>query len=280
MSQIVYGMGVLVMLAVMQVQLSTQNDAMNRLPSYPSPTGDCPTNKEDKQKLNKNQTYGPYELNCEEAILNRKGEWHGKNWLFQTRTRTFPKSFLMNLHTKDTTLAPHIIQMGCFECPIFHALIQELIKLPPKDVFLIDIGSNIGQYSLGAAANGYDAYAFEPLQQNWAQICYSMYSNPGFEDRIKVFHTALSSDGPSKIQFFLRWKDNPSAAAIVKSDNTQQQQNNDIEGEEGKEWAWAIPMELVEKSLPKTSPQQRRKAIVKVDVEGMSLCRFSLLDMF
>jgi predicted RNA methylase len=55
----------------------------------------------------------------------------------------------------------------------------------------IDIGANLGTYSLTAAAFGYKVYAFEPMSQNIFAIRYAMCQQPDIGKNIVLFEYAL-----------------------------------------------------------------------------------------
>jgi FkbM family methyltransferase len=194
-------------------------------------------------------------------------------WLFSVRTSTNPP-FWLKVHTyNDDTISPIVAKTGCFECNIYGAFMDALYSLPSDDAFLLDIGANLGLYALGAAAGGYSAHAFEPLQRNWAPLCYSVMANPGFEDKIHLYKTALSSNPlPTKITFRLPWYTNPSSAQIVvptKADGAERQdEGSDIalalaQRREGIDWAWAVSLEAMQHTLPTNIT-----AVIKVDTEG------------
>lgn len=138
------------------------------------------------------------------------------------------------------------------QLPFFFAC---LASVSTESAIVLDIGSNIGIYALGAASYGYTVHAFEPLLRNYAPICYSSLLNPGFTDFVHVYKTALSSE-LRKVGFFSLWYTNPSATRIT--DNV----NAIGSGQESIDWAWAIP--LTEIRLP----DEPNNVIMKVDTEG------------
>jgi FkbM family methyltransferase len=62
----------------------------------------------------------------------------------------------------------------------------------------LDIGANIGFYSLLAVAHGHRAIAVEPVSTNLAYINASIRFNPGFEKRLSVRRAALSDEASSE----------------------------------------------------------------------------------
>jgi len=55
----------------------------------------------------------------------------------------------------------------------------------PSDITVLDIGANIGTFTLSAASLGLDVHAFEPLPSNAARLRLSLWVN-GMEDRVSL----------------------------------------------------------------------------------------------
>lgn len=55
----------------------------------------------------------------------------------------------------------------------------------------IDIGGNIGWFSMSMLADGHDVITFEPMHANLLLIRASACLNPGFTDRLKLYHVGL-----------------------------------------------------------------------------------------
>jgi len=62
----------------------------------------------------------------------------------------------------------------------------------PKTGTFLDIGGNIGWYSLMFAAHGYSTVTIEPLPKNLDAIRASICLNPGFSELMQLFPVALS----------------------------------------------------------------------------------------
>lgn len=63
----------------------------------------------------------------------------------------------------------------------------------PDDT-LLDVGANVGMYSIWAAATrGCNVYAFEPESQNYALLCQNIHSNQ-LSDKVTAFCVALSDE--------------------------------------------------------------------------------------
>lgn len=63
-----------------------------------------------------------------------------------------------------------------------------------KDDILIDVGANVGMYTVWAAVNqGVRVYAFEPESQNYALLCKNIVAN-NIQDRVTSYCLAISDD--------------------------------------------------------------------------------------
>lgn len=56
---------------------------------------------------------------------------------------------------------------------------------------MVDVGANIGVYSLYAASLGHKLYAFEPQALNYAELCTNIFLN-NFQDNIIAYNIGLS----------------------------------------------------------------------------------------
>jgi FkbM family methyltransferase len=84
-----------------------------------------------------------------------------------------------------------IARDGIYEGPAVEALLAEVARRKP-DLFL-DIGANLGTYSLAVAMQGLcpRICAFEPDPLNRAQLCANLFLN-GLAERVEVFPEAVS----------------------------------------------------------------------------------------
>ncbi len=58
--------------------------------------------------------------------------------------------------------------------------------LAPKDVYFVDVGGNIGTFSLSVAAHGFSVLTFEAMFANAQTIRHSICANPGMEERVTL----------------------------------------------------------------------------------------------
>ncbi len=71
---------------------------------------------------------------------------------------------------------------------------MEWIATFDKNDVLIDIGANVGMYTIWAAAKqGVRVYAFEPESQNYALLCRNIIAN-NLQDQVAAYCVAISDD--------------------------------------------------------------------------------------
>lgn len=162
-------------------------------------------------------------------------------------TKTKP-SFSMNIHDpKIDGVSEAIETHGCFECPHIDDLSKALKAHP--DAWFLDIGTNIGMWTLSAAAMGRDTYSFEPFPMNWERVCRSINRND-FQNRTHLLNVAATS-APANLTFNL-----------PESTNFGSVQVSEAKDDGGDQLRVAgIPLDSVD--LPIDRP-----VAIKIDVEG------------
>ncbi|KAL7535617.1 hypothetical protein ACHAXR_006608 [Thalassiosira sp. AJA248-18] len=126
--------------------------------------------------------------------------------------------FLMNIHNplKDS-VSYTIYKEGCFECDHITKLLNALSKYP--DSYLLDIGGNIGMWSLAAAAANHDTFTIEPFVLNYQRICKSVDKN-AFHDRIHLLNIAATSQNTTfRIDVPNKNKGGGRVAAVTNTDD-------------------------------------------------------------
>mmetsp|Transcript_6607 Transcript_6607/g.13953 ORF Transcript_6607/g.13953 Transcript_6607/m.13953 type:complete len:417 (+) Transcript_6607:323-1573(+) len=190
-----------------------------------------------------------------------------------TATSSRPNSntdpqFRMNVHdpAEDCPISSDIVRHGCYECHVLRALLDALRNSPPETV-LIDLGGNIGQYALGAAAMGRSSYVFEPVRRNWERICRSVNANDnlGLGRRLTLFDAAVAD-----VAMVVGLEDpgRNRGAWTLNRTGTKGDFDFDFDGEsdsggEGVLYARAVALDDIRDVLPRNVP-----VVLKVDVEG------------
>ena len=105
--------------------------------------------------------------------------------------------FEINTHDpqKQDLFISASIQGGKIWDPYVWNLFLRVFSLQPPEnnVFVIDVGANIGYFSLMAASMGYNVISFEPMTRNAAKFASSISKNH-FEDKIILYQNAVGYD--------------------------------------------------------------------------------------
>jgi len=130
----------------------------------------------------------------------------------------------------------------------------------------LDIGSNLGYFSLQFASAGWSVLAVEPMSHNRRAISLSMCVNPDVGARIRLISTALtspaSSDGGACI---LRSSDATNIGNGHLSCGAQAKPCTDGEHAVCEE----VPLMTLDRLLDGTRPRLAAIDVVKMDVEGL-----------
>lgn len=97
--------------------------------------------------------------------------------------------FIIELHSYPEYISNYIRKYNCWE-PVTTEILLEIFRTYPNTIF-IDIGANIGWFSLIAASKGIQTISFEPIKENYEVLSYSIEKN-NYQDLIKVYKLALS----------------------------------------------------------------------------------------
>jgi FkbM family methyltransferase len=182
------------------------------------------------------------------------------------------RNFFMSTHDPEKEVIAILIKKdGCFECNILYSLLYALMKSP--NTTLIDIGGNIGLYSLHAASFGRNTVAFEPFQTNQEKFCQSILHNSGFRDKIKLVPAALTNDMSQTYVSFdksmfhtevFRQGEGLKNLGSMMVRGTNHKPNS---GEMGKDYSMAITLDSFQNRTG-ILPTAGSRVVLKVDVEG------------
>lgn len=123
------------------------------------------------------------------------------------------QKMFVSLHKKsfDRTRWSTILQQGeYYERVLTHVFKQILFESPP-DARVIDVGGNIGWFSLWSRKLGRTVYTFEPNMLNILRMCESIDAND-FRDGIDIF--PYGANDVTKILHFQTHASNPGQGAI------------------------------------------------------------------
>lgn len=131
------------------------------------------------------------------------------------------------------------------------ALRDVLSVVGPGDT-VVDIGANIGLYSMAAAARGASVHAFEPVPATVARLRRSLSLNPDLTSRVTVHAEGLSSDPGTLTLHTQSLQDYSGHASAHRS---AEDQGDAID----------VPISTLDEELQEIARPVR---LVKIDVEG------------
>lgn len=142
----------------------------------------------------------PYQVDCSAvATAPEAGEGgnDGGGGVFVT-TKTDPP-FRMNIHDPSRDgVSREIQQKGCWECKHINDMAAALRTY--DGAYFLDVGGNIGMWSLTAASLDRRVFTIEALPANVERICGSVRANPPMAGRIGVLNVAATSE-PKTFKF-------------------------------------------------------------------------------
>lgn len=123
------------------------------------------------------------------------------------KVRNWP-SFIYNYALGLCTTGPYVFRQGgkvqigraLDHVPLIEIFLREEYGRVADGSVLLDLGANIGAFSVYAAARARDVrvYAYEPLPEFFAQLQRNVRLN-GIEDRVHCFQSAVSADVEARI---------------------------------------------------------------------------------
>lgn len=150
-----------------------------------------------------------YELHSKEVLKNIEHyNWeniyvqldHFLNQIFENKHSILIKevklrndvSFKMTLYNDNDFISSWIDKYGIWEENNTNFILDLMKDNQNTEAIIIDIGANIGYYSLLSAAMGYTCYSFEPDPSNFEKLNSSIKLN-NFDNKIKLYKNALSN---------------------------------------------------------------------------------------
>ncbi|RMF16261.1 MAG: FkbM family methyltransferase [Alphaproteobacteria bacterium] len=137
-------------------------------------------------------------------VAQRRINWRGLQLLSRTRFGT------LMLCRSDDAVQSRILYFGVWE-PHVSAVIAS--RLGPGDLF-VDVGANVGYYSLLAAAHGAEVVAIEASPSIHADLEANIARNPRLTSRIRTCHAAVSDHSGELIIYRAR-NDNLGASTTL-----------------------------------------------------------------
>jgi FkbM family methyltransferase len=98
---------------------------------------------------------------------------------------------------------------------------QDILKDYKKPSLVIDVGMNIGWFSLWARRLGHYTISFEPNPINRMRLCESLQLNNWTEDEIQVYPYGLG-EKEEQVNFVMSRAGNPGAGRVKKEEDTEE----------------------------------------------------------
>ncbi|MCK9448477.1 MAG: FkbM family methyltransferase [Bacteroidales bacterium] len=169
------------------------------------------------------------------------------------RTRLFRGKLGYFLHRKGTLdfqFGNYAYEWNVKKCFIEHS--------PHYNIF-IDIGANIGTYTIMLAGKGMRTYAFEPVYENYKALKINVMLN-NLEDKTTLFNVGLSNRQTTATFAFDPLNTGASHLDILPAEN---------EAAELRSIPTTIQLTLLDNMYDKIHLNGTDKVLVKIDVEGM-----------
>lgn len=201
-----------------------------------------------------NWSWKQHTFDCHSVSIKEEDEHHGGVFV---KTNTNP-SFEMNIHDPSVEFISDVIKRdGIWEGKYVETVQNALLMHP--NAYLLDIGANIGMFTLVTAAMKRKTFSFEPNVRNYERLCKTVNQNV-FHEYVNLFNIAATSKA-QKLHQELDEKNMGGAGVepITKEDLVNSGVgSNTVDG---------LPIDSLD--LPTDHP-----FVMKIDVEGHELDAF------
>jgi len=126
-------------------------------------------------------------------------------------------------------------------------IFKEFDKIEQKGTF-IDVGANVGRYSVLIAKKGWEVYSFEPLNSNFKQLKEHVKIN-NVEEKVRAYQIGLGKNKANKKIFYLPYKYGEASIVLNKKGSVTEE----------------IFVDKLDNLMKK---KYKKPIILKIDVEG------------
>ena len=201
-----------------------------------------------------------HRIDCQKMVKDLENEID--SGMFTEVNITTPP-FLMNIHdpTKDQ-VSNEIYTKGCWECSHLKGMLKALSQYPNS--YFLDIGGNIGMWTITAAMANHLTFTIEALSDNIERICKSIERNSLY-NRTNLMHIAATSE-PQTFRFNVP-SGNIGGTSIIATTSTENNITSPPEKETDHDDIKVVNGVTINSlNLPIDKP-----VVIKIDVEGHEL---------
>jgi len=184
-------------------------------------------------------------------------------------TKTDPP-FQMNIHdpTHDA-VSKEIYKNGCWECGHLQGMLTALSQYPGS--YFLDVGGNIGMWSLAAAAANKETFTIEPSPENYQKICQSVNQN-SFHDWVHLLTIAATTKPETfTLNIPVGNKGGTSVSVVTEQQIDAAKMQAEAQAEGGAKSTTATTTIIKGYSIDSLNLPTDRPVVMKVDVEGHEL---------
>ena len=208
---------------------------------------------------------GPDTLSCR-VIEQRQanGTWHdpNKGEIYARRLVTDP-AYTVSLHREDYDRLRWrtVFQYGKYYEHQVRMRFNTILKETPKDAVVLDVGTNIGIYTLQSATLGRHVLSFEINPANLMRLCESLAFNR-LEDRVTILQRGVSNVDDQVLEVVVPFNPGQAKMQAVSNPSDGASQSSDSI------LTTTVTLDTLAKQQGWLEDEDFQIALLKVDVEG------------
>jgi FkbM family methyltransferase len=177
----------------------------------------------------------------------------------------FDKSTYLCIHSRTDLISASFLNQGEFEGHLLHKFLKYLIDNP--DWLAIDIGANLGLYTLFSASTGTKVLAAEPFYDNQIRL-HKAAALSGTKDRITLIKNALSNERNQIVKLYRNDK-NIGSQGVIPNRTFNLEIKKSLSIDESKYYVQTILFDDIVDYIPLDKNNKKfKKAILKIDIEA------------
>jgi FkbM family methyltransferase len=175
------------------------------------------------------------------------------------------KSTMLCIHSKTDLISASFLQWGEFEGHLVNIFLKYLIDNP--DWLVIDVGANLGLYTLYGASTGTKVLAVEPFYDNQIRLNKAAILS-GTSDRITLITNALSNKR-NQIAKLIKNDANVGGQGLIPNEAFSMEKKKSASIDESKYYVHTILFDDIVEYIPLNKNNVKfKKSILKIDIEA------------